>query len=99
MRLPRMLHICKVAGVAAVVMMTVGTVHDSIELRGWALLVGMLSASLGVASAVRMSTEAMKAYVHRWTLETFEHGFRKGIEQGREIEAAERFIASTRDDG
>lgn len=79
-------------------MMTAGTVMGSIELRGWALLVAILSAGLGIGAAVRSGTEAVKAYIHRWTLATFEHGMKQGIEAGREMEATERFIASARED-
>ncbi len=80
-------------------MMIAGTVMGSIELRGWALLVAILSAGLGIGAAVRTGTETVKAYIHRWTLETFEHGMKQGIEMGREMEAAERLIASARQIG
>jgi hypothetical protein len=87
----------KAAAVAAVILMTAGTALGSPEVRAWSLLVGIFAAALGIAAVVRRGTEAMKAYVHRWTLQTYEHGMKQGIEMGREIEAAEKFIASTRD--
>lgn len=99
MRVPTVLLKCKVAACVAVTLMTAGTVFNSPEARAWALLVAILAAGLGIGAAVRVGTEAIKAYVHRWTLETFEHGFKQGIEQGREMEAAERFIRSARDGG
>lgn len=46
--------------------------------------------------AVERGVEHVKAYVKVWSLETFESGFKQGVEQGREMEAAERFIDSTR---
>jgi hypothetical protein len=76
--------------------MTVGTVFHSPEVRAWALLVGILAATLGVGVAIRRGTEAVKAYVHRWALETFAHGFKQGVEQGRKMEAAERLMTSVR---
>ena len=96
MRVPTVLTSCKVAALTAVILMTVGTVFQSSEARSWALLVGILAAALGVSVAIRRGTEAVKAYVHRWALETFEHGFKQGIEQGREMEAAERLMTSVR---
>lgn len=96
MRVPTVLTSCKVAALAAVTLMTVGTVIGSPETRAWAILVGTLALGLGVGAAIRRATEAIKAYVHRWTLETFEHGFRLGVEQGREMEAAERLMSSIR---
>jgi hypothetical protein len=87
---------CKLSATIAVCMMTLGTVHDSPMIRAWSILVALLAVGLGVWFAILQATEATKAYVHRWTLETFEHGFKQGIEQGREIEAAERLMAMVR---
>lgn len=89
MRVPTVLTSCKVAALAAVILMTAGTVYKSPEVRAWALLVGVLAAALGVSVAVRRGTEAVKAYIHRWSLETFQHGFRQGIQTGREMEAVD----------
>lgn len=97
MRVPTVLTSCKAAAVVAVILMTAGTLIGSPELRAWALLVSVLAASLGVSVAVRRGTEAVKAYVHRWSLETFEYGFKQGVEQGREIAAAEQLMSSVRD--
>ena len=76
--------------------MILGTIYESPAVRAWGLLVGLLAVGLGIWFVIRNATEAVKAYVHRWTLETFEHGFKQGVEQGREMEATERFISSTR---
>jgi hypothetical protein len=92
-----MLLKCKVATSASVFLMIVGTVHDMPEVRAWSVLVAVLATGLGIGAAVRSGTEAIKAYVHRWSLETFEHGFKQGVEQGREIEAAERLMTSLRE--
>ncbi len=99
MRVPRVLLKCKLFAAIAVGLMVLGTVHQSPAIRAWGLLVGLLAVGLGIWLAIRQATGSLKAYVHQWTLETFEHGFKQGIEQGREMEAAERFIASTRPDG
>lgn len=97
MRVPTALTSCKVAAVAAVILMAAGTIYKSPEVRAWALLVGVLAAALAICVAIHRGTEAVKAYVHRWSLETFEHGFKQGIEQGREMAAAERLMSSLRD--
>ena len=94
MRVPTVLTNCKITAVVAVILMAWGTASGAAEVRSWALLVGVLATGLGISVAVRRGTEAIKAYVHRWSLETFEHGVKQGIEMGREMEAAERFIAS-----
>ena len=96
-RVPTVLLRCEVAAGVAVILMIVGSVLKSPEVRAWALLVGILAAGLGIEAAVRRGTEAIKAYVHRWTLETFEHGFKQGVEQGREMEAAERLMSTIRE--
>lgn len=97
MRVPTVLTSCKLAALAAVILMTAGTVLRMPELRAWALLVSVLAGALGICVAIHRSAEAVKAYVHRWALETFEHGFKQGVEQGREMAAAERLMSSVRD--
>lgn len=97
MRVPTVSMSCMITAAAAVVLMTVGTVYESPEVRAWALLVGMFAATLGVCVAIRRGTEAVKAYVHRWSLETFEHGYKQGVIQGREMAAAEHLMSSLRD--
>lgn len=90
MRVPTVLLSCKLAALAAVILMTAGTVLKLPEVRAWALLVSVLAAALAICVAIHRATEAVKAYVHRWSLETFKHGFQQGVEQGRQMEAAER---------
>ena len=97
MRVPTVLLRCKVASGVSVILMIVGTVLDLPEVRAWSVLVAVLATGLGIGAAVRNGTEAIKAYVHRWSLETFEHGFKQGVEQGREMEAAERLMSSLRE--
>lgn len=99
MRVPRVLLKCKVSALTAVGLMVLGTFYDEPRLRAWALLVAMIAVGLGMWFAIRQATTAVKTYVHRWSLETFEHGFKQGVEQGREMEAAERFIASVKNEG
>lgn len=96
MRVPRVLLKCKLSAAVAVALMILGTVHESPAIRAWGLLVGLLAVGLGLWLVIRQATEAVKAYVHRWTLETYQHGFKQGIEQGREMEAAERMMAIVR---
>jgi hypothetical protein len=96
-RVPTVLLRCKVMAGAAVILMTAGTLLGSPEARAWAVLVAIFAAGLGIGAAIRSGTEAIKAYVHRWSLETFEHGFKQGVEQGREMEAAERLMSSLRE--
>lgn len=74
--------------------MVAGTGTGSLELRAWSLLVGILAAGLGVVAAIYHAAEAVKVYVRKWSHETFEAGFKGGIAVGREMEAAEQFIAS-----
>lgn len=99
MRVPKVLLKCKVSAIAAVTLMVIGTLVRSPEIRAWALLIAILAAGLGICSGMRSATQAVKAYVQRWSVDTFEHGMKQGIEMGREIEAAERLIASTRSPG
>lgn len=96
MRVPIVLTSCKVAALVAVILMIAGTVYESPSTRAWALLVGILAVGLGLGVAVQRATKAIEAYVHRWSLETFAHGFKQGVEQGREMEAAERLLTSVR---
>lgn len=96
MRVPRVLLKCKVSATIAIGLMVLGTIYESPAVRAWSILVGLLAVGLGVWLAIRQATAATKAYVHRWTLETFEHGFKQGVEQGREMEAAERMMAIAR---
>lgn len=91
-----MLLKCKVSAAAAVCLMILGTIHDSHMIRAWGLLAGILALGLGVRFVVLQASEGIKAYIHRWTLQTFEHGFKQGIEQGREMESAERMMQIVR---
>lgn len=96
MRVPKVFLKCRVAAIIAVGLMILGTILSEPEIRAWSLLVALYAASLGIWFSIKQATSAVKAYVHRWTLETWEHGFKQGVDVGREMEAAERFIASAR---
>jgi hypothetical protein len=91
-----MLLKCKVSAIVAIGLMTLGTFYDHPAIRAWSILVGLLAVGIGIGVAVQRGAESIKAYVHRWTLETFEHGFKQGVEQGREMEAAERMMQIVR---
>lgn len=97
MRVPRVLTNCKTAAGVAVILMGSGTIFGSAELRAWALLFGVLAAGLCAAAAVRDGVEAIKSHLTRYVFNVFEDGFRAGVEQGREMEAAERFISAASD--
>jgi hypothetical protein len=92
-RVPRVLTKCKVAVLAAVILMSAGTWYGPPELRAWGLLFGVLAAGLCITAAVRDGVESIKEHIRKWTFETF----REGVEAGREMEAAERLIASSRE--
>lgn len=94
MRVPRVLTKCKVAAMAAVILMTVGSHFDLPEVRAWALLFGLLAAGLCITAAVNDGVEAVKQHLVKYVFRVFEDGFRGGVEQGREMESTERFIAS-----
>lgn len=96
MRVPTKVTRCKVASGAAAALMVAGSVADSQMVRAWSILVAIHATGLALAIAIRRGTEAIKAYIHQWSLDTFEHGFKQGVEQGREMEAAERMIAIAR---
>ena len=94
MRVPKVLGSCKASGVAAVVLMTAGTYSGSSELRAWALLFGVLAAGLCITAAVQEGVETIKDHLTKYVFKVFEDGFRGGVEQGREMEATQQFIAS-----
>ena len=96
MRIPIVLTKCKVAAGVAVTLMTASTVGDLDWLARWAIAVSILSAALCLRAAIRDATRSIEAYVKRWSLDVFEHGIKQGIDLGREIEAAEKLIASSR---
>lgn len=93
MRIPTVLLKCKVVAVGAVGLMTASTVGDFDWLARWALLVSVLAAGMCLRAAVRETADAIKEYVMKWSLQVFEDGFKAGVDQGREMEAAEQFIA------
>ena len=97
MRIPIVLTKCKVTATVAVTLMTASTVGDLDWLARWAIAVSVLSAALCLRAAVRDATRSIEAYVKRWSLDVFEHGIKQGIDLGREIEAAENLITSTRE--
>lgn len=86
---------CKAAAGGAVILMVAGTYGQSTELRAWALLFGVLT----VAFCIHDGVEDVQAYIKKWSHETYQSGFRSGVDIGREMEAAERFIAATREKG
>jgi hypothetical protein len=93
-RVPSVVTKCKVMSGAAIGVMAAGSILEHSWMRGWSLLIAVYAVGLCLRSAVDRGAERIKAYVRVWALETFESGFKSGVEQGREMEAAERFIAS-----
>lgn len=73
--------------------MTTGTVIGVEWLQRWALLIAIAAVGLCLTVAVERAADAIKVYVQKWSHQVFEDGFRSGVEQGREMEAAERFVA------
>lgn len=94
MRVPRVLTKCKAAALASVILMAVGTHLDMPEVRAWAVLFGVLAAGLCITAAIHESVDVVKEHLTKYVFQVFEDGFRGGLEQGREIEATQRFIAS-----
>lgn len=97
MRMPTVLTNCKTMAALAVVLMVVSTAGDLEWLARWSILTGVLAAGMCLRAAIRDATESVQVYVKRWSLDTFEHGMKQGIDMGREIEAAEKLIASSRE--
>jgi len=95
-RIPTVLLKCKVMSGCAVALMAASTIGDLDWLARWSILASILAAGMCLRAAVRELADNIKAYIKRWSHETYESGFRQGVETGREMEAAERFIASTR---
>lgn len=93
MRIPTVLTKCKVTSGVAVAVMVAGSILDQPWIRGWSILVAVYAVGLCIRMAVERAAEAVKAYIRKWSHETFESGFKSGVDQGREMEAAERFIA------
>lgn len=98
-RVPTVLTKCKVMAAGAVGLMGTGQVIGSSELRGWALLMGIFAAAMCIRAAIRDAAETIKEYIRQWSHQTFEDGFKGGVEQGRAMEASERFIDATQGDG
>lgn len=94
MRVPPVLLNCKIVAGAAVITMGAGTWFGPPELKAWGLLFGVLAAGLCITSAVHQGVEAIKDHLSRYAFRVFEDGFRGGVDQGREIEAAERLMTS-----
>lgn len=97
MRIPTVLTKCKITSGAAVLAMAVGTVLGVEWLQRWALLIAICAVGLCLAVAIERAAEAIKTYVQKWSHQVFQDGFRSGVEQGREMEATERFLASTKE--
>ena len=91
-RVPTVITKCKVTAGVAVVAMTIGTLLDASWIRGWSLLIAVYAVGLCLRTAVDKGVEAVRANVKQWSHQVFQDGFRSGVEQGRAMEAAERFI-------
>lgn len=96
MRIPTALTKCKVTSITAIAVMVIGSITDHQWMRGWSLLLAVYAVGLCLRTAIERGAGHVKAYVKVWSLDTFESGFKQGVEQGREMEAAERFIAGSR---
>lgn len=92
MRVPRVFTKCKAAAAGSVVLMAAGTYAGSPAIRAWAILVAVLA----IGYCVHEGVEVVKEHLTKYVFKVFEDGFRGGVEQGREMEAADRFIASMR---
>lgn len=77
---------------AAVTLMVVGTHFNMPEVRAWALLFGILAAGLCITAAVHDGVEMVKHHLAKYVFKVYEDGYRGGVEQGREMEATNRFI-------
>lgn len=97
MRVPIVLTKFKVMAGGAVILMAASTVADLDWLARWSLLASVLAVGVLLGAAVREAADSVNAYIKKWSHQTFESGFKAGVEQGREMEAAERFIASATD--
>lgn len=93
MRIPTVVTKCKVASGVAVAVMAAGTIIEQPWLRGWALLAAVYAVGLCLRAAVDRAAEEVRAYIKKWSHQVFEDGFKSGVETGREMEAAERFVA------
>lgn len=94
-----MLTKCKIVAGTAVVLMGIGLMIRSPEIRSLALLVSILAAAMFIRTAVHEAAETIKTYVRQWSHQSFEAGFKGGVEQGRAMEASERFLETARRDG
>lgn len=97
MRIPTVLMNCKVVSAVAVVAMVAGTILDQQWARSWSILLAVYAVGLCLQVAVANAAEAIKLHLQKWSHQAFEDGWRSGVEQGREMEAAERFIAASRE--
>lgn len=88
---------CKACVISSVVLMVAGSVADHGWVRGWALLAAVYAVGLCLKDTVRKAQVRMRDEQRRWSHEVYESAFKQGLGVGREIEAAERFIASTRE--
>lgn len=95
--MPKWLTKCKALVVLSVILMTVGTVTDMEWFRGWSLLVAVYAVGLFLKAAMNTAAQQVMEYIRRWVHKTFEEGFTAGVDQGRAMEAAERFVASMRE--
>lgn len=95
--MPKWLSKCKALVGLSVILMAAGTVTEMDWFRGWSLLVAVYAVGLFLKAAIVVATEKVLGYIRKWAHQTFEDGFKGGVEVGREMEAAERFIAATRE--
>lgn len=92
-RVPTVLTSCKVVAAIAVLSVGAGTFGPP-ELRAWGILTGVLAAGMCIKAAIHAGVEAIKEHLTKYVYMVFEDGFRGGVEQGREMEAAKNFLAS-----
>lgn len=96
MRVLTVLTKCKITAGAAIGVMAIGSITDHQWMRGWSLLLAVYAVGLCLRAAIERGAAHVKAYVKVWSLDTFESGYKKGVDHGREIEAAEQLIAASR---
>lgn len=96
MRVPTVLTKCKIASGLAIGLIAAGSLSEHVPwLRAWGLLVAVYAVALFLGAAVEAAAETVQAYVKKWAHQSFEDGFKGGVDVGREMEAARQFIAAT----
>lgn len=93
MRKPKWVNQCRAFAVLSVALMTLGTITDMAWIRGWSMLTAIYTVGLFLKASMATATQKVLDHTKKWSHQTFEEGFKGGVEQGRAMEAAERFIA------